>query len=322
MYTRVNIFWVSSVISPVLRTTSIIGWGSIIIIQNSMLVVTTNPSSLPSRARCAWCQTWMQHFHCPFKQAQHFEINRDIYLAYNLLWLPTNDEKHKSRFMRHYLFSSLFSVTDSKCEFQAAPCLLKPHGGKVWRNFYLAARLLACLGMCPFCLPSRNKEGGLLLWKIFYKEWSQVLCWGTRGYGAAGTHWLTAVIWADVEAWRGLRHCEIRLVSAGLPKCLDPPLFFLGLHCYSLLLRQKEKRDAREVFILPSCISSCNLTPVNLLFAYGPSLPPPLFFFFFLLSTLHSPLPVCLRAHHPSSRLTWAQLSVPVLHQTLRGAIQ
>lgn len=138
----------SSVISPVLRTTSIIGWGSIIIIQKSMLVVTTNPSSLPSRARCAWWQTWMQHFHCPFKQAQHFEINRDTFLAYNLLRLPTNDEKHKSRFMRCYLFSSLFSETDSKCEFKAASCLLKPHGGKVWRNFYLAARVLACLSMC------------------------------------------------------------------------------------------------------------------------------------------------------------------------------
>ena len=293
-----------------------------------MLVVTTNPSSLPSRARCAWWQTWMQHFHCPFKQAQHFEINRDTFFAYNLLRLPTNDEKHNSRFMRRYLFSSLFSETDSKCEFQAASCLLKPHGGKVWRIFYLAACVLACLSMCPFCLPSRNKEGGLLLWKVFYKEWSRVLCWGTRGYGAGGTHWVTAVMWAAAEAWRSPRHREIRPVSAGLPKCLDPPLFFLGQHCYSLLLRQKEKRDAREFFFfffffLPSCISSCNLTPASLLFGHGPSLsPPPLFLFLFLLSPLHSSVPACLRAHHPSSRLTWAQLSVPVLHQTLRGAIQ
>ena len=275
-----------------------------------MLVVTTNPSSLPSRARCAWWQTWMQHFHCPFKQAQHFEINRDTFFAYNLLRLPTNDEKHNSRFMRRYLFSSLFSETDSKCEFQAASCLLKPHGGKVWRIFYLAACVLACSSMCPFCLPSRNKEGGLLLWKVFYKEWSRVLCWGTRGYGAGGTHWVMAVMWAAAEAWRSPRHREIHPVSAGLPKCLDPPLFFLGQHCYSLLLRQKEKRDAREFFFFFFPLASAAVTWHRQAFFLGMVLLfPPLLFFYFYFCSLPS-TPPSLRVSEPTTHLRgWPERS-------------
>lgn len=80
----------------------------------------------------------------------------------------------------------------------------------------------------------------------------------------AGTHWLTEVIWAALGA---PGHHVSRLVSVGLPKMpRSSPLVLLELQYYSLRAEtdgergREGERDARRVFFLLSCISSCNST--------------------------------------------------------------
>lgn len=152
--------------------------------------------------------------------------------------------------------------------------------------------------------------------KDIFKEWSQDLCWATRGLRC----WNTLTDSSNLSSWGGLDEPQspcnpLEFCRAPRMPWSFPTLFLLELRYQCLLLRPKEEKMQGRFLFLASATVTWHR---HLLFGPGPllsSLPLALF------RTPFYNYPHHLSHYRPSSRLTGVSLSVPVLRQTRRGSI-